>query len=103
MTDFEERLKEQEEYYGPAAKDLNLAFRDGARWGYAHAEAEIRRLREALEFYADQKNWYDPREIDGSYKNGVWGDSENILINILGKYETVGGKRARAALKEGKE
>lgn len=52
-----------------------------------------------IEYYSELTNWYDPREIDGSDQNGIWRDSENILIHSIQKYKTIGGKRARDFLR----
>lgn len=56
-------------------------------------ERKLARAREGLEFYADKDNYYDPREIDGSDRNGIFKDSENILVNS--SYISFGGKKAR--------
>lgn len=58
----------------------------------AQIEAENKRLRDALEFYADKKNWY---------RNECEGDTE-LFKNGPNEFDDwIGGKRAREALKEG--
>lgn len=56
------------------------------------------KYREALEFYANKENWYDSRELKGSFKNSIWKDIENIEVDQM--FVTFGGRRAREALKD---
>ncbi len=63
-------------------------------------KAERDEYKRALEFYAELTSWYDPREINGSEQNGIWNDSENILIKSNEKYLTIGGRRAREVLEK---
>ena len=108
MTDFEKRLDEAAETivykeicfggleYSSGSntyKECVKSFKHGARWGYAQAEAEIKRLREALEWYAHDM---EVRKIEGKHyicpqKDS---DSDGALFYAI-------GKRARDALKVG--
>lgn len=65
-------------------------------------EAENKKLREALEFYADYQNW----KFSDKYACIIWMDHDNYPSHINGRkingYESlfVSGKIAREALKE---
>jgi len=63
------------------------------REGYEEREAEIKRLREALEFYGAFENWLEIDGTDGC-REQIAGDS---FVHANGF--SVGGKRAREALK----
>lgn len=62
------------------------------------ANERIKKLRQALEFYANGKNW----ECDETYNITKIIDDESIwhYSNVNGDYDHIGGKRARAALKD---
>lgn len=68
---------------------------------------EVARLREALEFYADKRNWETPEEQGYTTKHaphlseGV-ADMLNGDSEIIGSIE-IGGKRAREALERSEE
>lgn len=78
------------------------AYKHGFDAGYQMAMDEanerIQKLREALEFYANAKNW----ECDETYNITKIIDDESIwhYSNVNGDYDHIGGKTARAALKE---
>jgi hypothetical protein len=117
MTDFEKRLGDAAFDFSNdnadgtiATRELtNISFRTGARWGYAQAECEIaaksiqisgmlteiQRLHQALEWYTHDM---EVRKIEGKHyicpqKDS---DSDGALFYAI-------GKRARDALKVGKE
>jgi hypothetical protein len=61
-------------------------------------QAERDAYRDALSYYADKMNWYDPRLVGGSDQNAIWKDSEDVLIKSLDKHIVIGGKKAREVL-----
>jgi hypothetical protein len=66
---------------------------------FDHLEAENKKLREALEFYANQDNWeYADSQFQYSQYDKIKNDSFDSNIGEGGGIE-YGGKRARAALK----
>ncbi len=109
MTDFEKRAKEQfiihwsklyvwEDIDGVIhdhdidKSDAECLFQAGAIWARAEYEAEIKRLREALEFYADEKTWSPDQFLCGS-------DQLRSDLSETNWSRFTPGKRARDALK----
>ena len=119
MTDFEKRAKEQfiihwsklyvwEDIDGVIhdhdidKSDAECLFQAGANWARADAEAEIKRLREALAFYADaHESWNESDNEVPTYSIVDESDlSEETWVASWGDVKCmVGGKRARDALK----
>ena len=67
-------------------------------------KAENARYREALEWYADSTNWigYDSvRNINGIINDSILADKtkEPVFVDHIGRFRSVGGRRAREALK----
>jgi len=67
---------------------------------YEALEGKLEKAREALTFYADEKNWCEQEGIGTSLCDTIdFDDIEEIIIADSKNFD-IGGKRARAALKE---
>lgn len=62
-------------------------------------EAENKKLRECLEFYADRKSWRYPGEQRFNALITA-DDCGPVLMDKANRNEKIGGKRARSCLKE---
>jgi hypothetical protein len=101
IEDLYKHLKHEHDLYRKHLKvyeDEILEYKEAARSEAGEVnrlQAENKKLREALEFYADNYNW--------NFSCTIWDGDWQRLNSIHSENFLVGGKRAREALKEVEE